>query len=64
VRADMMKLIHIILMILAVIAVAVGDVFLKKAALTGGFTRAMTSPWMAAAIVLYLYQIIFWKSLY
>jgi drug/metabolite transporter (DMT)-like permease len=58
-QADMMKLIHITLMVLAVIAVAVGDVFLKKAALAGGFTRAMTSPWMAAAIVLYLYQIIF-----
>ena len=55
----MTKLMHITLMVLAVIAVAVGDVFLKKAALEGGFTRAMTSPWMAAAIVLYLYQIVF-----
>ncbi len=58
-HTTMTKLIHITLMVLAVIAVAVGDVFLKKAALAGGFTRAMTSPWMAAAIVLYLYQIIF-----
>jgi drug/metabolite transporter (DMT)-like permease len=55
----MIKLMHITLMVLAVIAVAVGDVFLKKAALEGGFTRAMASPWMAAAIVLYLYQILF-----
>ena len=58
-QTTVIKLMHITLLVLAVVAVAVGDVFLKKAALAGGFTRAMTSPWMAAAIVLYLYQIIF-----
>ncbi len=55
----MIKLVQITLMVLAVIAVAVADVFLKKAALAGGFTRAMASPWMAAAMGLYLYQIVF-----
>jgi drug/metabolite transporter (DMT)-like permease len=50
---------HIALIVLAVVAVAVADVFLKQAALAGAFSRAVTSPWMAAAIALYLYQIAF-----
>ena len=54
-----MRLFHIILIILAVIALAVGDVFLKKAALDTSLWRALKSPWMAGAIALYLYQIVF-----
>ncbi len=55
---------HFVLIILAVAAVAIGDVFLKKASLAGNFTRAMTSPWMVVAIVLYLYQIIFFTYVF
>ncbi len=55
----MLKLFHLVLLVLAVVAVGVGDVFLKKAALAGGFMQALASPWMAAALALYLYQIAF-----
>lgn len=55
----MAKLIHMSLILFAVVAVAIGDVFLKKAALTGGLLQALTSPWMIAATLLYLFQILF-----
>lgn len=55
----MSTLLHFVLIVLAVAAVAVGDVFLKKASLAGDFTRAVGSPWMALAVLLYLYQIMF-----
>ncbi|MCB0196141.1 MAG: hypothetical protein KDJ65_29590 [Anaerolineae bacterium] len=54
-----MKLLQIALIIIAVIALAVGDVFLKKAALETSLWRALKSPWMMGAIALYLYQIVF-----
>lgn len=54
-----MRLFHLALIILAVIALAVGDVFLKKAALETSLWRAFKSPWMVAALALYLYQIVF-----
>jgi multidrug transporter EmrE-like cation transporter len=55
----MIRLAHLILIILAVVAVAVADVFLKKASLEETLPRVIKSPWMIAAILLYLYQIIF-----
>jgi len=60
----MLKLLHLALLILAVIAVGVGDVFLKKAALAGGYMQALTSPWMLAALALYLYQIAFFTYVF
>jgi drug/metabolite transporter (DMT)-like permease len=41
---------------LAVVAVAIADVFLKKASLAGDFTRAVQSPWTGLALMLYAYQ--------
>ncbi len=43
--------------ILAVIAVAVADVLLKKASAHGNVLVALRSPWMFAAVGLYLLQI-------
>ena len=60
----MNTIIHTGLITLAVAAVAIGDVFLKKASLAGNFSQAMSSPWMAAAIALYLYQIIFFTYVF
>jgi drug/metabolite transporter (DMT)-like permease len=40
-----------------VLAVAVADILLKKAASHGSLSRALLSPWMAVAIGLYLFQI-------
>jgi drug/metabolite transporter (DMT)-like permease len=42
---------------LAVIAVAVADVLLKKAAAQGNLSSAMSSPWLLCAVGLYLFQI-------
>ena len=48
-----------LLLVLAVVAVALADVMLKKAAITGNFSRALVSPWMVAALLLYLFQVVF-----
>jgi drug/metabolite transporter (DMT)-like permease len=50
---------HIALIVLSVAALAVGDIFLKKASLAGDFARAVGSSWMAFAVVLNLYQMAF-----
>jgi hypothetical protein len=42
---------HIVLIVLSVAAVAIGDIFLKKASLGGDFTRAVGSQWMVFAVV-------------
>lgn len=60
----MSGLLQFVLIIMAVAAVAVGDVFLKKASLAGDFTRAVGSPWMVLAVVLYLYQILFFTYVF
>lgn len=60
----MNKYFQIILIVLAVAAVAVGDVFLKQASLQGDFERAVKSPWMAGAVTLYAYQIIFFTYVF
>ncbi|MDH5621310.1 MAG: hypothetical protein OEY74_04445 [Gammaproteobacteria bacterium] len=57
-------LVHIGLFVLAVAAVAIGDVCLKKASLAGSFTRALSSPWILAAVALYLYQIVFFTYVF
>lgn len=55
---------HIGLFTLAVAAVAIGDVCLKKASLTGSFRLAIISPWILAAVLLYLYQILFFTYVF
>ncbi len=42
---------------LAVAAVAVADVFLKKATAQGDLGAAVRSPWFGGAVALYLFQI-------
>ena len=52
------KLAQGLLILLAVIAVAVADVFLKKATHHGNLGMALSSPWLFTAIGLYLLQIV------
>ncbi len=51
------KLAEWLLVALAVAAVAVADVFLKKSTVQGDFVAALRSPWLWGAIALYLFQI-------
>ncbi len=53
----MLQIAHLTLLGLAMAAVAVADVFLKRAAAGGDLHAALRSPWMIAAILLYLFQI-------
>ena len=59
-----MKLLHLSLLIVAVVSVAVADVFLKRATLNTTFLKALTSPWMAGAVLLYLFQIFFFTYVF
>ncbi len=52
------KLVQGMVILLAVIAVAVADVLIKKAASQGDLRSALVSPWMLCAAGLYLFQII------
>ncbi len=54
-----MKTVHLTLMLAAVISVAIADIFLKKAAVHGNLWQALQSPWIAGAISLYIFQIVF-----
>jgi drug/metabolite transporter (DMT)-like permease len=60
----MPKLLHLLLIVAAVTAVAIADVCLKKAAADGGWVLTLKSPWMIAAILLYLFQIVFFTYLF
>ena len=53
----MPKLAQEFLIVVAVIAVAIADVFLKKATAHGNLLDALRSPWLFWAIGLYLLQI-------
>lgn len=59
-----MSLINSILLFLAISAVAIADVFLKKTQTLGSMTNAFMSPWMLGAVVLYLFQIFFFTYLF
>lgn len=50
--------------IFAVSAVAVADMFLKKAGTIGSFQAALVNPWMLGVIVLYLFQIVAFAYLF
>jgi drug/metabolite transporter (DMT)-like permease len=51
------KVAYVVLLLIAVLAVAVADVCLKRATLSGSLATAMRSPWTLAAIALYLIQV-------
>jgi len=51
------KMVQGIVIALAVMAVAVADVLLKKAAAQGSLGYALRSPWLLCAVGLYLFQI-------
>jgi len=52
------KFAYAALLFIAVLAVAVADVCLKRATLPGSLTHALRSPWTLAAIALYLTQVL------
>jgi len=51
------KLVQAIIISLAVISVAIGDVLLKRATARGDLLVALRSPWLLCAVGLYLLQI-------
>ncbi len=60
----MSQFLHLAFIILAVIAVAVADVFLKQAAVMGNWALTLKSPWLLGALILYLYQILFFTYIF
>ncbi len=60
----MQKIIFPVLILLAATAVAIADVFLKKASLSGSLGAALRSPWMLGAVGLYLFQIFFFTYVF
>lgn len=60
----MFNLLHTFLIALAVASVAIADVFLKQAAVSGNLSLTLKSPWLLGAIILYLYQILFFTYVF
>jgi drug/metabolite transporter (DMT)-like permease len=60
----MEKLLHIVIILSAVTSVAVADVFLKQATVHGSWALTLRSPWLAGAVLLYLYQILFFTHVF
>ncbi|HRQ40531.1 MAG TPA: hypothetical protein PLD25_21665 [Chloroflexota bacterium] len=58
------KVLHLLLIVAAVTAVAIADVCLKKAAADGSWLLTLKSPWMVGAVLLYFFQIIFFTHLF
>ncbi len=54
----MLQIAQLTLLALAMVAVAVADVFLKRAASAGDLHATLTSPWMIGAVLLYHFQIV------
>ena len=48
----------------AVLAVAIGDVLLKKAAVQGSLADTLRSPWLWGAVGLYLLQVVFFAVVF
>lgn len=46
------------LVIIAVMAVAVADALLKRAGQTGNFLKALQTPWVLGAVLLYVLQVV------
>jgi multidrug transporter EmrE-like cation transporter len=53
-----MMLANLIILFVAVINVAVADVFIKQATVGNHLRAALLTPWMAGAVVLYVTQIL------
>jgi drug/metabolite transporter (DMT)-like permease len=49
---------YVAILLIAVLAVAVADVCLKRATLPGSLAHALRSPWTLAAVALYLLQVV------
>lgn len=60
----MVGFLQVFTIILAGISVAVADVLIKKAAITGGFWFVMKSPWMISILLLYFAQIVFFAYVF
>ena len=60
----MEKYLQISLLILAVVSVAVADVFLKRAAIQGSLVLALKSPWLILAAGLYLLQVLLFTHIF
>ena len=60
----MPRLVQLSLIVAAVTAVAIADVFLKKATADGNWLLTLKSPWLLGAVLLYLFQIIFFTYLF
>jgi drug/metabolite transporter (DMT)-like permease len=58
------KILHLLFIVVAVTAVAIADVCLKKAAADGSWALTLKSPWMILAVLLYFIQIIFFTYLF
>lgn len=59
-----MSIIQTVLLFLAVSAVAIADVLLRKTHEIGSLSKAIFSPWMLGAVLLYLFQIFFFTYLF
>lgn len=59
-----MQFFHVAFIIVAVSAVGIADIFLKKTQALGSLGKAFTSPWMAGAVALYLLQIALFTFLF
>jgi drug/metabolite transporter (DMT)-like permease len=56
-RPTLMHFTNLLLLGLAMVAVAIADVFLKHATVAGDLNATLRSPWLIGAIALYLFQI-------
>jgi drug/metabolite transporter (DMT)-like permease len=61
---DYMSIFQTFLLTLAISAVAIADVLLKKTESLGSMSKAILSPWMLGAVILYLFQIFFFTYLF
>ena len=53
-----MGILQLIILFVAVVNIAIADVFIKKAAEGAHLLAAISSPWMMGALLLYLSQIV------
>lgn len=59
-----MQLGYLVIVVAAVAAVSIADVFLKQASESSSFVTAMRSPWFWGAICMYLFQVIAFTYLF
>lgn len=59
-----MKPTYLLLVLLAVIAIACADIFLKQASKSGDFILTLQSPWFWGGVSLYLFQIVAFTYLF